>query len=105
MKAPKCKLCGHEHWANAPHVFGAKSLESFKREREERRMPGHSRRKREKDAALLAESVCIASEPKKSAINAAINKEERTPNRRKRSKYNEYMKGYMAKRRAQKKRK
>ena len=22
MKAPLCKVCGHEHWSNVPHVFG-----------------------------------------------------------------------------------
>jgi hypothetical protein len=30
MKAPKCKLCGHEHWSREPCVFEGKQPEGFK---------------------------------------------------------------------------
>jgi hypothetical protein len=34
MKAPKCRLCGEEHWSNAPHSFGGvKVRELAKRQR------------------------------------------------------------------------
>jgi len=74
MKAPKCRLCGKEHWSNEPHVFGGS---------EEKADSG-------------------ADKSQGSERGQVVHKGEypKTPNRRSREAYNAYQREYMRKRRA-----
>lgn len=87
MKPPRCRLCGVEHALGAEHVF-----------------PDSPPPRIEKEVKLARPKRAINTAPRaNAAINApAINAvvDGKTPNRRARAIYNEYMRGYMARYRA-----
>jgi hypothetical protein len=74
MKAPKCRLCGKEHWSHEPHVFEETG----------------SRKPREREAARKEPGAPVHKAEGLESVVAGT-----TQNRRKRADYNAYQRQYM----------
>jgi hypothetical protein len=94
MKPPKCRLCSHEHWNNEPHVFASNTAINTKDAINKIAVNAAPKvvESQRKEVVPVRAAVGV---PALSAVPEAV-----SPNRRKRSDYNEYMREYMRKRRA-----